>query len=269
MPSGISVHPSTTAGCAACGQAAHHPGERRIGVGDTIGLHQRDRRVDQPVHLIPARHDAVPAECIRVDPGTAASPASPGFPSRRSSRCRCPCGATRLPRHRRCAGSARAPQSHISSYQPCAVLHGMAIAPQPARRSPSMPRSSQGSGSAPPPSLPTVRSGTRGSDHSTAGMWSWSRVGGRQQRQPHHEVRAGQRAHAAEHAQYSFVRHVHGAAFGHILRRAQAGHLRTRNEGDRPAGPSRCPRTVPRKHAGRLCGGAGDRRRYGRARCRR
>src|SRR5579863_7203868 len=68
--------------------------------------------------------------------------------------------------------------SRIASYQPCAVLQGMAIAPQPARRKPSMPRNSHGSGSAPPLNRPPVRSGTRGSDQSTVGMWSWSRSAG-------------------------------------------------------------------------------------------
>src|SRR5580658_7410921 len=66
----------------------------------------------------------------------------------------------------------------ITSYQPWAVLQGMAIAPQPVRRNPATPRSSQGSGSSPPASFAVVRSGTRGSDHSTAGTWSWSRSAG-------------------------------------------------------------------------------------------
>jgi hypothetical protein len=58
----------------------------------------------------------------------------------------------------------------IASNQPWAVLQGMAIAPQPAASSPRSPRSSQGSGSSPPAMRAAVRSGTRGSDQSTAGM---------------------------------------------------------------------------------------------------
>ena len=58
------------------------------------------------------------------------------------------------------------------------MLHGIATAPHPAASSPRSPRTSAGSGSGPVPARAALRSGTRGSDHSTAGMWSWSRSAG-------------------------------------------------------------------------------------------
>ena len=102
-------------------------------------------------------------------------------------------------------GSAVA--SRIDSNQPCAVLQGMAMAPQPAASSPRMPRSRAGSGSAPPASLAAVRGGTRGSDQSTVGICVLVLRRRGQQGQPHHELRAGQRPHAAQHAQYLVDHH--------------------------------------------------------------
>ena len=68
--------------------------------------------------------------------------------------------------------------ARIPSTQPCAALHGIATAPQPAAASPRRPRTRAGSGSGPVPACAAVRSGTPGSDHSTAGIWSWSRPAG-------------------------------------------------------------------------------------------
>ena len=136
-------------------------------------------------------------------------------------RSRCPAGAARPRRHRRCAGSACAPRRASASYQPCAVLHGMAIAPQPARCSPSMPRSSQGSGSAPPlePADRPVRHPRVGPQHGRdVVLIARCR---RQQREPHHELGARQRAHAAEHTQHPVIARACDASIGGILTAAR------------------------------------------------
>ncbi len=101
-----------------------------------------------------------------------------GRPSGRSGRAGCAGAPDRPRRRRRCAGWAgrhgRA-SPRTSHARCCREWRWRRCRP---RFSPSMPRSSQGSGSSPPARLPFVRSGTRGSDQSTAGMWSCSRAAG-------------------------------------------------------------------------------------------
>ena len=100
----------------------------------------------------------------------------------------------------------------IASYQPCAVLHGMAMAPQPARFRPAMPRSSQDSGSSPPARWPARAVGHARVRPQHGRDMVLVALGGREQGEPQHELGAGQRPHAAEHAEYFAVKSVRAHA---------------------------------------------------------
>ena len=172
------MQPSTTDAGAAGRQAAHDLGERLVGVRHAVQLHQRDRRADQPIHLVLGRARCSPSPARQGGPGKAASPAPPASPITPIGRLRSQSGAVPSPRHRRCAGSAPVPHRawHRTSDARCCT--GWRSRRSPRAAVPRCRAAARAAGRPPPLGWPTVRSGTRGSDHSTVGMWSWSRAAG-------------------------------------------------------------------------------------------
>ena len=176
MPSGISVQPSTTA-VRRARPGSHDLGQRRVGVRHPVGLHQRDRRGDQALHLVLGRHDAVPAQCaqpVLVEPHgqcrlrahhadrAACSPMRRSSAAAASTMCRIGTGA--------CRASVRTSDARCcTGWRSRRSRHGPVRRCRAAARAADRP---------PPVGSRTVRSGTRGSDHSTVGTWSWSRDAG-------------------------------------------------------------------------------------------
>ena len=177
MPSGISVQPSTTAPAPRAARvrttaaSGSYASATRLAFTSAIaGL--TIRSISSWLGVRQSQPCASNRFWYRRMFSVAWVPITPIFPAGTPCRRRSAAAASTM-----CSTGIPA-RAAISSNQPCAVLQGMAIAPLPAAFSPSIPRSSHGSGSSPPASLPRVRSGTRGSDHSTAGICSWSRSAG-------------------------------------------------------------------------------------------
>jgi hypothetical protein len=94
----------------------------------------------------------------------------------------------------------------MPSYQPCAVLQGMAIAPAPAQ---AVHQRGQRIRARPQPRGVAVRHARVGPQHGGDVVLVAFRRG--EQRETGHEMRAGERTHAAEHAENA-VAHAHQIA---------------------------------------------------------
>ncbi len=230
MPSGISVQPSTT-DLRRVAQTARHLGQRRVGVSDAVCLHQGDRGTDQPVHLILARHDAVPT--LRAQPVLV----EPHRQRRLGSHDADPADNTHAPQ----LGGGGI--DDVQDRDAGRIAHG--VVPAVRRVARDGDRAAAGAfqpfDAAQQPGQrisATLQPAHRAVRHARVGP----QYGGnmiliarcwRQQRQPDHELSARQRAHAAQHAQHLPVA-VHAASIGRILTRAQAetyaGPMRRRIE---------------------------------------
>ena len=201
MPSGISVQPSTTDVAPRAARLRTTVGERRIGVRHAVQLHQRNGRADQPIHLVLAGHDAVPSLCAK------AVLVKPHRQRRLGRHHAASAGCETNPAQLRRRGIDDMQDRHLRR-----IAHGIVPAVRGVARDGdrAAARALKALDAVQQPGQ-RIRLAARLRDRSVR----HPRVGPqhrrdmvlvarrrRQLREPHHELCAGQRAHAAKHAQH-------------------------------------------------------------------